>query len=77
LRGDKTPAELAADNFFGFDYNFDVLKKNPGWIEEAKSRKLTINVWTVNDKPALEEFLKRDVDFITTNEPELLLSMVR
>src|SRR5688572_28160620 len=77
LRGDKTPAELAADNFFGLDYNFDVLKKNPGWIQEAKSRKLTINVWTVNDKPALEDFLKKDVDFITTNEPELLLTMVK
>jgi glycerophosphoryl diester phosphodiesterase len=77
LRGDKTPAELAADSFFGLDYNFSVLQKNPGWIPDAKSKKLTINVWTVNDKPALEEFLKQDVDFITTNEPELLLSMVK
>ena len=76
LRGDKTPTELAADKFFGLDYNFSVLQKNPGWIEEAKNKKLTINVWTVNDKEALEEFLKRDVDFITTNEPELLLSLV-
>ncbi|HEX6892916.1 MAG TPA: glycerophosphodiester phosphodiesterase family protein [Chryseolinea sp.] len=77
LRGDKTPAELAADRFFGLDYNFSVLQKNPGWIQDAKSKKLTINVWTVNDKPALEEFLKQGVDFITTNEPELLLSMVK
>ena len=77
LRGDKTPTELAADNFFGLDYNFNVLQKNPDWIPDAKSRKLTINVWTVNDKPALEEFLRKDVDFITTNEPELLLTMVK
>ena len=77
LRGDKTPTELAADNFFGLDYNFSVLQTNPDWIQEAKSKKLTINVWTVNDKVALEEFLKKDVDFITTNEPELLLSMVK
>jgi glycerophosphoryl diester phosphodiesterase len=77
LRGDKTPTELAADNFFGLDYNFSVLQKNPDWIKDAKNRKLTINVWTVNDKVALEEFLKNDVDFITTNEPELLLSMVK
>jgi len=76
LRGDKTPTELAADNFFGLDYNFSVLQKNPDWIQEAKSKKLTINVWTVNDKVALEEFLKKDVDFITTNEPELLLSII-
>ena len=77
LRGDKTPTELAADNFYGFDYNFNVLQKNPGWIKEAKEKKLTINVWTVNDKAALEEFLKIGVDFLTTNEPELLLSLVK
>jgi len=77
LRGDKTPTELAADKFFGLDYNFNVLQKNPDWIHDAKNKKLTINVWTVNDKPALEEFLKGGVDFITTNEPELLLSMVK
>lgn len=77
LSGDKTPAELAGDNFSGLDYNFGVLEKNPEWITDAKNRKLTINVWTVNEKAALEEFLKKDVDFITTNEPELLLSIVK
>lgn len=77
LRGDKTPTELATDHFFGLDYNFSVLQKNPAWIDDAKSKGLTINVWTVNDKVSLEEFLKKGVDFITTNEPELLLSMVK
>ncbi|HYI76272.1 MAG TPA: glycerophosphodiester phosphodiesterase family protein [Chryseolinea sp.] len=77
LRGDKTPAELATDHFFGLDYNFNVLEKNPDWIEQAKSKKLTINVWTVNDRLQLEELLKKNVDFITTNEPELLLSIVK
>ena len=77
LRGDKTPAELATDHFFGLDYNFSVLEKNPDWIEQAKSKKLTINVWTVNDRTQLEELLKKNVDFITTNEPELLLSIVK
>jgi glycerophosphoryl diester phosphodiesterase len=76
LKGDKTPAELAADNFYGLDYHFSVLKKNADWIAEAKKLKLTINVWTVNEKEILEEMLKNDVDFITTNEPELLLEMV-
>jgi glycerophosphoryl diester phosphodiesterase len=77
LKGDKTPTELAADNFYGLDYHFNVLKKNADWIADAKKLKLTINVWTVNDKETLEEMLKSDVDFITTNEPELLLSMVK
>jgi glycerophosphoryl diester phosphodiesterase len=77
LKGDKTPEELAADKLYGFDYHFSILQKNPGWVTDAKSRKLTVNVWTVNDRPMLEELLKQKVDFITTNEPELLLSMVK
>lgn len=77
LKGDKTPAELVADNFFGLDYNYKVLENNPDWVTDAKARKLTVNVWTVNDKPAMEELLKQKVDFITTNEPELLLSIVK
>jgi glycerophosphoryl diester phosphodiesterase len=77
LKGDKTPAELATDNFFGLDYNYNVLQKNREWLSEAKSKKLTINVWTVNEKAMMEEFLRENVDFITTNEPELLLELVK
>src|SRR5688572_2068608 len=43
LKGDKTPTELAADNFFGLDYNFNVLQKTADWVKEAKDKKLTIN----------------------------------
>jgi glycerophosphoryl diester phosphodiesterase len=77
LKGDKTPAELAAEHFFGLDYNYNVLEKNPEWLQEAKNKNLTINVWTVNDRAKLKELLEKNVDFITTNEPELLLSMVK
>jgi glycerophosphoryl diester phosphodiesterase len=77
LKGDKSPADLAADKFYGLDYHFSILQKNPGWVGEARDKKLTINVWTVNDKPVLEDLLKQNVDFITTNEPELLLSMIK
>lgn len=77
LKGDKTPTELAADNFFGLDYNFKILQNNPTWVKDAKSKKLTINVWTVNDKSVADDLLKQNVDFITTDEPELLLSIVK
>jgi glycerophosphoryl diester phosphodiesterase len=77
LKGDKTPADLASDGFFGLDYHFSVLQKNPAWIQEARKNNLTINVWTVNERAMMEELLKQGVDFITTNEPELLLSLVK
>lgn len=76
LMGDKSPAELAQDHFYGFDYHFTVLQKNPAWIKEAQAKQLTVNVWTVNDQTIMEGLLKQNVDFITTNEPELLLRLI-
>lgn len=77
LNGDKAPGLLAADNLWGLDYNQSVFQKNPGWIQEAKAMGLTINAWTVNDPKLLQWFLDQKLDFITTNEPELLLKMVQ
>jgi len=77
LKGDKTPEELAADKLYGFDYHFSILQKNPTWVADAKRLNLTVNVWTVNEKPMLQDLLQQNVDFITTNEPEMLLEMVR
>lgn len=76
LNGDKSPELLAADKLWGLDYNQSVFQKNPGWIEQAKAKGLTINAWTVNDPKLLQWFLDQKIDFITTNEPELLLKML-
>ncbi len=76
LNGDKSPAVLAADKLWGFDYHFNVFQKNEKWIEEAKQMGLTINAWTVNDEAMMKWFLDRNIDFITTNEPELLIKLI-
>ena len=76
LNGDKSPLVLAADKLWGFDYHFSVFQKNEHWILEAKQAGLTINAWTVNDEALMKWFLDRKVDFVTTNEPELLLKLV-
>jgi glycerophosphoryl diester phosphodiesterase len=77
LAGNKTPSELHADGIHGFDYHYSVLRKNPEWIKEAKSKKMITNVWTVNDEPDMDWLLQEGVALITTNEPELLLKKVR
>ncbi|EDM36487.1 putative glycerophosphodiester phosphodiesterase [Pedobacter sp. BAL39] len=77
LKGDKTPAELAAAHFYGLDYHYSALQKNPAWIKEARDNKLTINVWTVNDEAVMDWLIKENADFITTNEPELLLKKLK
>lgn len=77
LKGDKAPAELAADHLTGLDYHFSIMKKNDAWFKEARQNKLSINVWTVNEEPLMDWLLAEKVDYITTNEPEILLKKVQ
>lgn len=77
LNGDKKPSELKKDGFFGLDYNIRVIREKPHWIQECKNLDLTVNVWTVNNKEDMQWLLEQDVDFITTDEPEMLLELVK
>jgi glycerophosphoryl diester phosphodiesterase len=77
LEGNKTPEELKADGIDGADYHFSVFKKNPEWIESAKKNGIALNAWTVNDPADMDWLLQKGFDFITTNEPELLLEKTK
>lgn len=77
LNGDKTPQELSENHFFGLDYNLRILFKNPSWIAEAHEKNLTVNVWTVNDAVDMKRLLEQKVDYVTTNEPERLLELIK
>ncbi|MFC3415472.1 glycerophosphodiester phosphodiesterase [Algoriphagus hitonicola] len=77
LTGDKSPVELKEAGFFGFDYNIRLLKLKSNWIKEAKELGLTTNAWTVNDPEDMKWLLDQGVDFITTDEPELLLELIK
>lgn len=77
LEGDKSPMELKAAGINGADYHFSVYEDHPGWINEAVSNSILLNVWTVNETALLEKFIHLPFTYITTNEPEMLLSMVK
>jgi glycerophosphoryl diester phosphodiesterase len=77
LNGDKTPSELKDAGFFGFDYNIRVLKNKPEWIKEAHALGLTTNAWTVNLLEDMAWLLEQKVNFITTDEPELLFIVIK
>jgi len=76
LKGDKTPAQVKRDGYTGLDYNYKVYKKHPEWIQEAQDLGLTVNAWTVNDREEMKNLLAQKLDYITTNEPELLLDIL-
>lgn len=77
LNGDVTPAQAKQDGFYGLDYHFQVYKKNPTWIKEAHDLGLVVNAWTVNTKEEMDNLLAQHVEFITTDEPELLLDVIQ
>ncbi len=77
LNGDKSPEELKADKISGADYHLSVFQKKPEWIEQAKKNKIVLNAWTVNKAEDMQWLLSKGFDYITTNEPELLLEITR
>jgi len=77
LNGDKSPDELAAAGLEGMDYHFSVYKHHEDWLAISKRKKLITNVWTVNDAETMRWFIERKVDFITTNEPERLIELLK
>ncbi len=72
LNGELSPKELKSLGFAGLDYNYNVIKKHPEWVKEAKDLDLTVNVWTVNTAELMQEMIALGVDYITTDYPELL-----
>lgn len=77
LTGDKTPAELKADGISGADYHLNVYRQHPEWITQLKERGMILNAWTVNTAEDMDWLLAQGFDFITTDQPELLLERVR
>ncbi len=77
LTGDKDPDVLKAAKVPGLDYHFSVFEKNPEWLKKAKSLGLSTNAWTVNKPELMEDLLKQGIDFLTTDEPEKALELVK
>lgn len=76
LKGDVSLEKLKADGFYGADYHYSVYQKGE-WFAKAKELGLTINAWTVNELKDMNWLIGNKVEFITTNEPELLLDAIK
>ncbi|MCM1150705.1 MAG: glycerophosphodiester phosphodiesterase [Alistipes sp.] len=76
LGGTLSPAALADMGLSGLDYHMDTLRAHPEWVEEAHALGLRVNVWTVDREEEMQEFIDLGVDFITTDRPELLQSLL-
>lgn len=77
LEGDKSPEQLKSDGISGADFHFSVYAEHPEWIQMAKMNKITLNAWTVNEAADMDRLIANNFDFITTNEPELLIEKLK
>ena len=77
LNGDKSPIELKNDGVMGLDYHYSVFKKHPEWIKEAKDNNVVLNAWTVDTAEDMKWLIENKFDYITTNEPELLFTLIK
>jgi glycerophosphoryl diester phosphodiesterase len=74
--GDELPVEtLKKHHIQQADYDFNIYQTGD-WFNRAHQLRMTINAWTVNDKKDMLALIENNIDFITTNEPELLLTLM-
>lgn len=76
LTGDMSPRELKEAGAAGLDYSLSTMRSNPEWFDEAHELGLEVNVWTVNEAGDMQWCIDKGADYITTNEPELLHSIL-
>ena len=76
LFSNKSLAEVKRMGLSGIDYYQDILLSNPQIINEAHNMKLDVNVWTVNNLSDMQSLICSGVDYITTDEPLLLRSLM-
>jgi glycerophosphoryl diester phosphodiesterase len=74
---DKTVKEVADAKMWSIDFNGKMYQNDPSLIKQAHDRGLVVNVWTINDPEQMKAFLEAGVDVITTNEPEILMELVK
>ena len=76
LNGDIAPADLALEGINGIDYETNVFKAHPEWIEQSRALGMSTNVWTVNKPEDIKYMIGLGVGAITTNCPTLAQKLI-
>ncbi|MBD8390110.1 glycerophosphodiester phosphodiesterase family protein [Dysgonomonas sp. BGC7] len=73
----KTLEELKAAKISGIDYHYSSFFKDEELANKARKMGLLTNAWTVNKKEDMKKIIGQKLDFITTDEPEILLDLLK
>lgn len=77
LGGEILPKRLLEEGFAGADYHIGVYKVAPKMVEQLHKLGLEVNVWTVNKEQDMLWVKRHNLDYITTDYPELALELYK
>lgn len=77
LTGNYIPEQIKYMGGAGIDYHFSILKNHPDFITRSHELGLKVNAWTVNKPEDMIWCIENGVDFITTNDPETLQTIIK
>ena len=72
-----TAAQIKKDGIAGIDYSYDVFKKTPSLVTDAKANGLQVGAWTIDDSVNMTWWLGFSPNTILTNQPELALTIFK
>ncbi len=71
-----SPEEMVERKGDGPDFHIFYFRKHPDWIPAYKALGMPINIWTVANEEDTRYCIENDVDYITTDNPELAIKML-
>jgi len=71
------PKQIKTIGLEGIDYSIKVFEEHPEWVKNAHELGLMVNVYGPSTEQSLQQFIDLGVDFITTDNPVLLIKMLK
>ena len=68
--------QMKADGIDGIDYDYHCILENLDLIDEAHEAGFIVDVWTANDPEEVLTMVSRGLDFVTTNVPDLMVTVL-
>ena len=66
------PDYCIARGYDALSYDLNALMNHPDFVERAHQLGLEITLWIVNDKEIVDWAIKHDVDFVSSDHPEII-----
>lgn len=76
LAGDMKPKTAKERGYEGINYHSAIYKLKPNWIRKAHNMGLKVGVWTVNSEKVAKWAIRKGLDYITSDDPEMVRELI-